>query len=148
MGPVVVRSRRSTHDALLLGLAALAFGACRPNIDGGWEGRARCSGNTLPLSVIVNEDKDGDLEGVIFIEGIFGGLIVKGTIDGGGYNPRTNTYDFRVQTDNDPPPELDIELELADDNVDELEGTADLLNDDGDVRDTCRVDLDRVTIDD
>lgn len=142
MRRVVVRCALSC----VLALPVLSVG-CRPLLDGGWEGSARCNGDDLPVSAIFNETDGDELEGTVYIEQIFG-LIAKGTIDGGGFDPESNSYDFQLQTDNDAPPEFDIELEYAKDDIDELEGTAQILNDGGDVQDTCDINLDRVTLSD
>lgn len=130
----------------LLVLPALV--GCRPLLDGGWEGEAVCDGDTFPLSAIFNETGDDELEGTVYIEQIFGGFIAKGTIDNGGFDPDNNSYDFQLQTDDDSTPELDLELELDQDDIDRLEGTAQILNDAGEVQDTCQVDLERVTVSD
>ena len=70
---------RLTLVSVVVGLSA-----CHPLLDGGWDGTATCNaGGTFPLSAIFNENGDGELEGSVYIEGIFGGFIAKGIIENG-----------------------------------------------------------------
>ena len=59
---------------MLRALAALALvlaaTGCRPLLDGGWQGTAACPNEAYPISAIFNETKDGEVEGVVYIEGI------------------------------------------------------------------------------
>jgi hypothetical protein len=129
--------------------ALLATSSCRPSIDGAWEGSAKCDANTLPLSALFNEDADANLDGTVYIEGVlFGGFIAKGTIDNGDYDPDDNEYNFDLQTDEDETPELDVTLAFNEKDVDELEGDARILDDNGEETDQCDVELDRVSVND
>ena len=142
--------RRVRITVLPLALLGLAASGCRPLIDGGWDGTARCGNDALPLSAVFNESSDGEVNGFVHIEGfsIFGEIIVKGVIEDGERNPDDGSYEFQLQTDDDQPAEFDVELEYADDDFEELEGRADALNDDGEVTDSCTVDLERVSVND
>ena len=59
----------------MLILAALAGSSCRPFLDGGWEGTARCSNDTFPLTAVMNENADGEVDGLVYIEGFLLGFI-------------------------------------------------------------------------
>ena len=122
--------------------------SCHPLLDGGWEGTSTCGGNAFPLSAIFNETGEGDVEGTVYIEGIFGGFIAKGVIENGERDPDDGSYDFNLESDGDDAPDFDIEMEYGDDEAEELEGTVDILDNDGQSTDTCDLDLDRVSVND
>lgn len=133
---------------LALPLVAALGSSCRPLLDGGWEGTSRCNGDAFPLSAIFNESGDGEIDGTVYIEGIFGGFIAKGVIQNGERDPDDGSYSFNLESDNDETPDFDIEMEYNDDSGEELEGTVDILDNDGVAQDTCQLDLDRVSVND
>lgn len=136
-----------TSSALVL-FCAVSTSGCRPLLDGGWEGTSTCNGDAFPLAAIFNETGEGDVEGTVYIEGIFGGFIAKGVIENGERDPESGSYEFDLESDGDDTADFSIEMEFADDEAEELEGTVDILNNDGEVADTCQLDLDRVSVND
>ena len=132
----------------LLALALAATAGCRPLIDGGWEGTASCPGQAYPLSAIFNETKDGDLEGVVYIEGInilIGDVIVRGDIDNGAVDPQDGTFSFDLQTDTEPLADFKVDMEYQNDELSSLEGDIDQLDDNGELAQSCNLDLDRTS---
>ena len=72
----------------------LAAIGCRPLLDGGWQGTAACPNEAYPISAILNETNEGEIEGVVYIEGIniiIGDVIARGTIDDGEVDPEAAT---------------------------------------------------------
>lgn len=138
------------HRLLIVTVAVMWTSGCRPLLDGGWEGTATCDGTAFPISAIFNETGEGDIEGTVYIEGIFGafGGIAKGVIENGERDPESGEYDFDLESDGDDAPDLSVEMEYADDEAEELEGTVDRLNENGEVGDTCQLELDRVSVND
>jgi hypothetical protein len=139
---------RAIAVAVVLAASALLAAGCHPLLDGGWDGTATCNGNAFPLSAIFNETGEGDVEGTVYIEGIFGGFIAKGVIENGARDPDDGSYDFNLESDGDEAPDFDIEMEYADDEAEELEGTVDILDGNGETESTCELDLDRVSVND
>ena len=127
-----------------------ALSACHPLLDGGWDGAATCNNIAFPLSAIFNETGEGDVEGTVYIEGIFGGFggIAKGVIQGGARDPDDGSYDFNLESDGDDTPDFDVEMAYSDDEAEELEGTVDRLDGNGETAETCDLDLDRVSVND
>lgn len=128
-------------------LVLVAVG-CRPLLDGGWQGTAACPSEAYPISAILNETNDGDIEGVVYIEGInilIGDVIARGTIDDGEVDPEDGSFRFELQTDSEPLADFTVDLEYGNDELTELEGDIDQLDDAGAVVQTCSVDLDRTT---
>lgn len=140
-------SRSSALAALFVVVSA---SSCRPLLDGGWEGTATCNGDVIPITGVFNENADGELDGVVFIEGLFFGFagITKGVIEDGERDPDDGTYRFKLETDGDDPAEFDIDMEYEDETFEELEGTVDILDDDGAPVDTCTMKLDLVSVED
>lgn len=144
------------HRLLIVTTAVLALASstlvsgCHPLLDGGWEGTLTCNGNAFPLSAIFNETGEGDVEGTVYIEGIFGGFggIAKGVIENGQRDPDDGSYDFNLESDGDDAPDFDIEMQYDGDKAEDLEGTVDILDDNGESTSTCDLDLDRVSIND
>jgi hypothetical protein len=135
------------HRLLILSAAfAILATGCRPLLDGAWEGAATCNGDAFPLSALFNETGEGDVEGTVYIEGIFGGFIAKGVVEGGERDPDDGSYEFNLESDGDDTPDFAVEMEYANDDADELEGTVDILNDNAESIDTCELDLDLVSV--
>lgn len=134
-----------------LTLVAVA-GGCRPTLDGAWDGTVTCPDNTLPVSLLLDEEQDGDLDGVVYIEqvpGILGAeFIVRGDVDDGQYDPDDNEYTFDLQGDDDAPPEFSVELKLNPDDPDDASGDVRQLNDDGSVVQECEIDIKRLSVTD
>jgi hypothetical protein len=135
----------------LLGLGALlALSACRPTLDGAWEGRAECTETgSHVISALFDEQSDADLRGHWYIENIpFLGaeLIVRGDVDDGEYDADNDEYGFDLNTDGDSEPEFAVELEINPDDVDEAEGDIVGFDDAGDEAQTCTFDLDRTSV--
>lgn len=129
---------------LVLGVAA----GCRPLIDGGWQGTATCPGDAYPISAIFNETKDGDLEGVVYIEGVnilISDVIARGEIDDGAVDPEDGSFSFDLQTDDEPLADFKVDMEYSNDEFTELEGDIDQLDEAGAVAQTCDLDLDRTS---
>lgn len=142
--------RRALVLTVLTVLAVVAAASgCRPLLDGGWDGTATCDGDVFPLTAVFNEDGEGEVNGTIYIEGfLLAGFIAKGIIENGERDPDDGTYELQLETDDDDTAEFAVELEYSDDTFEELEGTADILNDEGETVDTCQVELDRVSVND
>lgn len=108
--------------------------------------------NTLPVSLLLDEEQDGDLDGVVYIEqvpGILGAeFIVRGDVDDGQYDPDDNEYTFDLQGDDDAPPEFSVELERNPDDPDDASGDVRQLNDDGSVVQECEIDIKRLSVTD
>ena len=69
-------ARISSKVIPLVTLLALAgASSCRPLLDGGWQGTATCNGDAVPLTGVFNEDSEGELDGVVYIEGLLFGFI-------------------------------------------------------------------------
>lgn len=138
------------HVAVLTALVAvLATGAgCRPLLDGGWQGTASCPNEAYPLSAIFNETQDGDIEGVVYIEGIsiiIGDVIARGEIDNGAVDPDDGTFSFDLQTDDEPLADFKVDMEYSNDEMSELEGDIEQYDDNAELVQTCDLDLDRVS---
>ncbi|MCC7073353.1 MAG: hypothetical protein IT383_18725 [Deltaproteobacteria bacterium] len=134
--------------ALVVLSLVLAATGCRPLLDGGWQGTASCPNEAYPISAILNETKDGEVEGVVYIEGIniiIGDVIARGTIDDGEVDPEDGSFRFELQTDNEPLADFTVDLEYGNDELTELEGHIDQLDDNATVVQTCDVDLERST---
>lgn len=132
--------------------ALLALGACRPTIDGAWDGDATCdaSGRHV-VSALFNEQADGDLKGQIYIENIpfFGAeLTLRADIDKGEYDADDDEYDFDLEADDEPQRDFQVSMELSGDSADDLRGDIDQFDDDGEVTDTCSLDLSRLSVTD
>ena len=123
---------------------------CRPTLDGAWQGSVVCPDDTFPVSLLLDEQEDGDLKGTVYIEQVPGVLgaefIVKGTLDDGSYDPEDNTYSFDLQGDDDTPPEFSVELELDKDDPDEADGDVRQFNDEGTVLQECTIAIDRLSV--
>lgn len=137
---------------MLRALAALALvlaaTGCRPLLDGGWQGTAACPNEAYPISAIFNETKDGEVEGVVYIEGIniiIGDVIVRGEIDDGEIDPDDGSIRFDLQTDSEPLADFTADLEYSDDELTELDGDIDQFDDDAQLVQSCNVDLDRIS---
>ncbi|MCC7111362.1 MAG: hypothetical protein IT382_18860 [Deltaproteobacteria bacterium] len=140
--------RRLAPSALIALLAALAAGGCRPLLDGGWQGTAACPGEAFPLSAIFNETQDGEVEGVVYIEGIniiIGDVIARGDIDNGEVDPDDGSFSFDLQTDNEPLADFKVDMEYGNEELSELEGDIDQHDDNGELVQTCDLDLDRTS---
>ena len=132
--------------ALLCLLAAA--GGCRPLLDGGWEGTAACPGEAYPISAIFDETKDGEIEGVVYIEGIniiIGDVIVRGDIDNGEVDPDNGSFSFDLQTDTEPLADFTVDMEYNNDELSELTGDIDQIDDNGELVQSCNLDLDRTS---
>lgn len=135
----------------LLGLStALALSACRPTLDGAFEGRAECTETgSHVVSALFDEQSDSDLRGHLYIENIpFLGadLIIRGDIEDGEYDADNDEYGFDLNTDGDSEPEFAVELELNADDADEAEGDIIGFDDNGDEAQTCNLELDRTSV--
>ena len=132
----------------LLVLVLASTAGCRPLIDGGWEGTASCPGQAYPLSAIFNETKDGELEGVVYIEGIniiIGDVIVRGDIDDGAVDPEDGTFSFDLQTDTEPLADFKVDMEYGDEELSSLDGDIYQYDDNGELTQSCNLDLDRTS---
>ena len=126
----------------------LAATGCRPLLDGGWQGTASCPNEAYPISAILNETKDGEIEGVVYIEGIniiIGDVIARGDIDNGEVNPDDGSFSFDLQTDNEPLADFKVDMEYGNEELSELEGDIDQHDDNGELVQTCDLDLDRTS---
>ena len=142
-------SKARISTALFVALFALAgASACRPLLDGGWEGTATCNGDAFPLTGVFNEDSEGELDGVVYIEGLLFGFITKGIIEDGARDPEDGTYSFELETDDDEPADFRVDMEYSDDTFEELDGDVDILDGNGEVADTCSMSLDKVSVSD
>ncbi len=130
-------------SALLLGCVAST--ACKPPVDGGWDGNADCGSNSFPLDAILNEDNAGNLDGTIFIQGLIFNTIAKGVIDNGERRD-DGSYRGDLQTDSDPTPEFSFDFAYDGDDVDTLRGHVDTLDNNGQTTDTCKLKLERVSV--
>jgi hypothetical protein len=123
---------------------------CRPTLDGAWQGSVVCPDDNFPVSLLLDEQEDGDLKGTVYIEQVPGVLgaefIVKGTLDDGSYDPEDNTYSFDLQGDDDTPPEFSVELELDKEDPDEADGDVRQFNDEGTVLQECTITIDRLSV--
>jgi len=139
---------RSIVCASLL-LLIVAVSGCRPLLDGGWEGSANCGTDAFPISAVINETGEGNLSGVVYIEGLVFGLIARGDIDDGSFDPQENSYSFDLQTDEDELAEFVVsDLVFSDDQQTELEGDVDVLDENGQTTNTCDLGLERVDVND
>ncbi len=126
----------------------VAATGCRPLLDGGWQGTATCPGEAYPISAIFNQTKEGEVEGVVYIEGIniiIGDVIARGEIDDGEIDPDDGSISFDLQTDNEPLADFTVDLDYGNDDFTELEGDIDQIDDAGAVVQTCDVDLERTS---
>ncbi|MBI1945131.1 MAG: hypothetical protein HYS27_05515 [Deltaproteobacteria bacterium] len=131
--------------ALTLVLAALG---CRPLLDGGWQGTATCPNEAYPISAIFNQTNDGEVEGVVYIEGIniiIGDVIARGDIDNGEIDPDDGSISFDLQTDSEPLADFKVDLEYSNDELTELDGDIDQFDDNGELYQSCNLDLDRTS---
>ena len=136
------------RSLLLLAVVLAAAAGCRPLLDGGWQGTASCPGEAYPLSAIFNENQDGEIEGVVYIEGInilIGDVIARGDIVDGEVDPDDGSFRFELQTDNEPLSEFTVSMEYSNDELTELEGDIDQLDDNAELVQSCNLDLDRTT---
>lgn len=148
--------RAMTSLAVPAALAVLAVlvGAvgCRPTLDGAWQGTVSCPDDNFPVSLLLDEQEDGDLKGTVYIEQVPGVLgaefIVKGTLDDGSYDAEDNSYSFDLQGDDDTPPEFSVELELDKDDPDEADGDVRQFDDEGTVLQECTIAIDRLSVTD
>lgn len=132
--------------ALLTVLAASV--ACRPWLDGGWQGTAACPNEAYPISAIFDETKDGEIEGVVYIEGIYviiADVIVRGDIVDGEVDPDDGSFRFDLQTDSEPLADYTVDMKYSNDELSELDGDIDQLDDNGAVTQSCNLDLDRTS---
>lgn len=138
----------SRLSPLALAFTALLAGgtSCRPLLDGGWEGIARCNGDAFPLTGVFNENADGELDGLVYIEGFVFGFIAKGVIEDGARDARDGSYSFDLETDDDEPPDFTVDMEYTDDTFEELDGTVDVLDGNGEVTDSCAMSMDKVSV--
>jgi hypothetical protein len=132
--------------ALMLIVVVSTVG-CRPLLDGGWEGSANCGNDAFPVSAIFNENGEGEVDGVVYIEGIFNAFVIRGDVDDGAFDPQDNEYNMDLQTDSDETADFQIDMAYGND-PDELEGDVDVIDDEGQVVDTCQLDLNRVDVND
>jgi hypothetical protein len=125
---------------------------CRPTLDGAWQGTVNCPDDNFPVSLLLDEQEDGDLKGTVYIEQVPGVLgaefIVKGTLDDGSYDAEDNTYSFDLQGDDDTPPEFSVELELDSDDPNEADGDVRQFDDEGAVVQECTMAIDRLSVTD
>ena len=122
------------------------FGACGPPpLDGGWTGTATCGQSAFPIDAIFNEVQPKTLEGTIFIEGIFGGLIAKGTIDNGERND-DGSYIGDLNTDDDAAAEFTFDFAYLANSPDDAKGTVDQLDNSGKTQSTCALHMTRETL--
>ncbi len=125
-----------------------ASGACHPLLDGGWQGTASCPNVAYPISAIFDETKDAEIEGVVYIEGIniiIGDVIVRGDIDNGEVDPNDGSFSFDLQTDQEPLADFKVDMEYKNDELSELKGDIDQLDDNGAVTQSCDLSLDRTS---
>lgn len=135
-------------SCLLAALAVIATGACRPLLDGGWDGVARCESNAFPLTAVFNENGEGEIDGIVYIDAFLFGFIAKGVIEDGERNPDDGSYSFDLEIDDDEAPDFAVEMEYSDDQFEELDGTVDILDGNGEATDSCAMDLERVSVSD
>lgn len=134
--------------APVLAIALCAVTGCRPLLDGGWQGTASCPNETYPVSAIFNQTNDGEVEGVVYIEGIYvliTNLIVRGEIDNGEIDPEDGNIRFDLQTDGEPLADFKCDLEYSNDELTELDGDIDQIDDNGELVQSCTLDLDRTS---
>lgn len=132
----------------LLALVLAAASGCRPLLDGGWQGTASCPNEAYPISAILNETQDGEIEGVVYIEGInilIGDVIARGDIDNGEVDAEDGSFRFDLQTDTEPLADFKVDMEYSNDELTELEGDIDQLDDNGELVQSCNLDLDRTS---
>lgn len=139
---------RPSRLAPFVVIATAAVGCVRTPLDGGWQGTAVCGSDAFPISAIFNETVDGEVEGVVYIEGInilFGEVIAHGDVVGGDRDPDDGSYSFDLQTDTEPLPEFKVDMSFKDDELNELEGDIEQIDDNGATVQTCDLDLERTS---
>ena len=142
-----------SNASLVIAIASVAvLGACRPTLDGAWQGTLTCPDDSFPVSMLLDEQQDGDLNGTVYLEqlpGVFGAeFIARGDVDDGAYDPEDNEYDFDLQGDDDTPPEFTVTLAIDEADPDEADGDVRQLQDDGTVVQECSVNLNRLSVTD
>jgi len=134
---------------LLALLVLSSLSACRPSLDGAWDGTADCTASGAhPVSALFDEQSDGDLKGHLFIENInivIGFVTLRADIDDGEYDPDDNEYAFDLNSDADDAAEFSVTLEIDDQDADDANGDIDQFGDAGTFSQTCDLDLSRLS---
>lgn len=131
--------------------ACTVVGACRPTLDGAWEGTANCPGDqNYPTSMLLDENKDAELEGTVFFENVpvlfFATTVVRANISDGAYDVDKNEYVFELQADDDTPVDFDVTLELDSEDPNEGSGEVRQYDNDGEVVQTCTLGIERLSL--
>lgn len=136
-----------------LAAVVVASAACRPALDGAWEGTSSCPQNqNYPTSMLIDENKDGEVEGTVFFENVsvllFATTIVRADISEGAYDADKNEYAFDMQADDDTPIDFDVTLELDEEDADKASGEVRQFDNDGAVFQTCTLEVERLSLSD
>jgi len=138
-------------------VALVLASACNQSpIDGGWSGTADCeAGEDLTVEAILDQSNEtNEVEGTFYVEynidfGILGVLRVwqRSTVQDGEWDSQDLTIEGELDPDDtgdgDPAPLWVFSLELTGNDLDQLEGSFNRVNGQGEVVNACDLEMDK-----
>jgi hypothetical protein len=123
--------------------------SCRATLDGGFEGSSNCGGGTQTMTAVLDEQDDGQVEGLLYIEldTVFGKVIGRYVVENGWYDNSDPPFPYAlVLRKADGRPDFDLRLRINSNNPDVVEGIVDEIADNGAKTGECDLTLNRVSV--